>query len=78
MAFLLSHVRQGLVKRMTVVRFSSSAAQDNHPDKPDVSLENPYLEEKQQCILCKYGIELDYKVSLLIFVMLVMPILMYL
>lgn len=72
MAFLLPHVRQGLVKRMTVVRFSSNAAQDSHPDKPDASLENPYLEEKQQCVLCKYGIELDYKVSLVMFVMLIL------
>lgn len=24
---------------------------------------NPYLKEKPQCILCRYGIEIDYKVN---------------
>ncbi|CAG2177163.1 unnamed protein product, partial [Oppiella nova] len=30
-------------------------------DLPDLSLANPYRKAKQICILCKYGIEVDYK-----------------
>lgn len=35
-----------------------------HPDAPDTDMDNPYVKEKVQCILCKYKVELDYKVSL--------------
>ncbi|CAG2121908.1 unnamed protein product, partial [Medioppia subpectinata] len=30
-------------------------------DLPDQSLANPYRKAKRVCILCKYGIEVDYK-----------------
>ena len=35
-----------------------------HPDAPHPDMDNPYVKEKVQCILCKYKIELNYKVSL--------------
>lgn len=30
-------------------------------DGPNFDMENPYEKERQQCILCKYGITADYK-----------------
>ena len=30
--------------------------------QPDPTLANPYQKPKRQCILCKYNIEVDYKV----------------
>ncbi|KAI1305788.1 28S ribosomal protein S18c, mitochondrial [Halotydeus destructor] len=35
-------------------------------DLPDFEMENPYKVEKQQCILCKYDIKLNYKNTRLI------------
>ncbi|RWS21656.1 28S ribosomal protein S18c-like protein [Leptotrombidium deliense] len=29
--------------------------------QPTPNMENPYKKEKKQCILCKYGVQLDYK-----------------
>lgn len=55
-----------------VYRFVSSSShpastdetskQVTHPDEPDFTMENPFVKEKRQCILCKYKIQLDYKV----------------
>lgn len=39
--------------------------QQPHPDAPDFSMENPFIREKRQCILCRYQIQVDYKVLLL-------------
>lgn len=40
---------------------SCSSSPDPNSDAPTFDMENPYKREKQQCILCKYGIELNYK-----------------
>ncbi|KAH9415937.1 mitochondrial ribosomal protein S18C [Dermatophagoides pteronyssinus] len=40
---------------------SSEPKSCHDEDLPDPNMTNPYLKEKPQCILCRYGIEIDYK-----------------
>lgn len=63
MALIFANLRRQLLARVTATRLVTTSADVDHPDKPDFNTENPYLEERKQCILCKHGIELDYKVS---------------
>lgn len=46
---------------MNFLRFSSTEAGSTaHNDEP-IEMENPFEREKIKCILCKHGIEPDYK-----------------
>ncbi|XP_014670392.1 PREDICTED: 28S ribosomal protein S18c, mitochondrial-like [Priapulus caudatus] len=33
----------------------------DYPDQPSLNMENPYVKDKIECILCKHNIEVDYK-----------------
>lgn len=53
--------RLGAALAVHVPTRSSSASPSAGDDAPAFDMENPYKKEKQQCILCKYEIELNYK-----------------
>ncbi|KAJ8917828.1 hypothetical protein NQ315_010737 [Exocentrus adspersus] len=40
---------------------TSTSSSTTDPDAPDFDMENPFEKEKQQCVLCKHNIEVDYK-----------------
>lgn len=41
---------------------NSNTCSHTHDDLPDPTMDNPFLKEKRQCILCRYQITADYKV----------------
>ncbi|KAF7491648.1 28S ribosomal protein S18c [Sarcoptes scabiei] len=57
---LLSFALRTRLPTIQIVR-NCSTSQNLQDDQPDPTLENPYLKEKPQCILCKYNIQIDYK-----------------
>ncbi|KAI2806722.1 28S ribosomal protein S18c, mitochondrial [Blomia tropicalis] len=40
---------------------NSNTCSHTHDDLPDPTMDNPFLKEKRQCILCRYQITADYK-----------------
>ncbi|KAK4014708.1 28S ribosomal protein S18c, mitochondrial [Daphnia magna] len=45
------------------VGYSTASSTSSQPedDLPAENLSNPYQKEKRCCVLCKYGVEVDYK-----------------
>lgn len=49
------------VRNVSVITSNIRHSSSKNDDTPIYDMENPYMKEKTKCVLCRYGIKVDYK-----------------